>query len=702
MSPPPVHVFISSTWLDLKPEREAVEAVLQRMRETQFAGMEYFGSRDEDTRSTSLAEVDSSQVYVGIFGGRYGSGITEAEYRRARERKLPCFIYAKDEGCITPDEREADADKTRRLMGLKDELRRNHTITIFGNPDDLAAKVTADLHRWLFDEYLTHQIERGAQGQLPSGQTQALLAAIKDSSMLNQALRERLERTGFVVAGGKGSIVAGGKGSIAVEGSVYDSTFITGDIVYQTNIRQYPVLGDYICDHNFSKLINTITRGFVGRKFVFKWLAEFQERHPCGYIRIVADAGLGKTALAAEVARQYKAPAFFTNANQNLARPDRCLNHLSAELIARFSLAHDHLPDRAGEDPFFLGQMLAEAAQKASGPLWIVVDALDEADKTSRGRNTLLLPDHLPQGVYFLLTHRPGEYPLVTDARTPVGEYTIAWDAPAQQTDIRTYLLSQAEQPAIRSALAKATPPIRVERFVAVLQEASEGNFKYLDYVITDIASGESGFAPLNLDTLPKGLKGYYGQFWSHIAPAAEEERSEVWEAWDHFYQPVIGFLGVAREPVTAEWLAALVGRPAKEIRERALKRWQRFLHQENLEGQSAWRVVHRSFTDFLVEIIDEADWLDYHARIADRYLAAWGGLDEDLPGLADAAGGGLDGSYGLRHLTAHLEGAGRIADLHRLLQLERWSVEQVPDPRPGLRGWLDRLVGRRRIRELR
>ena len=187
MSPHPVPVFISSTWLDLQPEREAVEAALQRMRETKYAGMEYFGSRDEDTRSTSLAEVDRSQVYVGIFGGRYGSGITEAEYRRARERKLPCFLYLKEEGCITPDEREADADKTHRLMALKDELRRNHTITKFANPDDLAAKVTADLHRWLFDEYLAPQLEGAAQGQLPRDQTQSILEAIKDPGMLNQS-----------------------------------------------------------------------------------------------------------------------------------------------------------------------------------------------------------------------------------------------------------------------------------------------------------------------------------------------------------------------------------------------------------------------------------------------------------------------------------------------------------------------------------
>jgi len=89
-----LHVFVSSTWLDLQPERAAVETALQRLRETKFVGMEYFGSRDEDTRRASLDEVDRSQVYVGIFGGRYGSGITEAEYRRARELGLPCFIRA--------------------------------------------------------------------------------------------------------------------------------------------------------------------------------------------------------------------------------------------------------------------------------------------------------------------------------------------------------------------------------------------------------------------------------------------------------------------------------------------------------------------------------------------------------------------------------------------------------------------------------
>ena len=67
-----VRPFVSSTWLDLRPERDAVETLLQRFRETKYIGMEHFGSRSGTTRQTSLIEVDRSDLYIGIIGGRYG------------------------------------------------------------------------------------------------------------------------------------------------------------------------------------------------------------------------------------------------------------------------------------------------------------------------------------------------------------------------------------------------------------------------------------------------------------------------------------------------------------------------------------------------------------------------------------------------------------------------------------------------------
>ena len=153
MPTPTARVFVSSTWRDLLPERKAVESAAQRMRETKFVGMEYFGSRDETTRRASLDEVDRSDIYVGIFAARYGSGITEAEYRRARERGLHCRIYFKARAAITLDKTEDDPVQTALLDKLKEELRQAHTVVEFSSPEDLAAKVTADLYDLISDEY---------------------------------------------------------------------------------------------------------------------------------------------------------------------------------------------------------------------------------------------------------------------------------------------------------------------------------------------------------------------------------------------------------------------------------------------------------------------------------------------------------------------------------------------------------------------
>jgi hypothetical protein len=143
-------IFISSTWVDLQSEREAVEKTLHRMQNTAFAGMEYFGSRPETPMEASLAEVNRSDVYIGIFAHRYGAGITEAEYRRARELNIPCLIYIKDDNApVIPAYMEREPEKASKLEGLKRELKQNHTVSFFSIPDNLATQVITDLHNLL-------------------------------------------------------------------------------------------------------------------------------------------------------------------------------------------------------------------------------------------------------------------------------------------------------------------------------------------------------------------------------------------------------------------------------------------------------------------------------------------------------------------------------------------------------------------------
>jgi hypothetical protein len=466
------------------------------------------------------------------------------------------------------------------------------------------------------------------------------------------------------------SEVAGVRG-IAIRGNVDRSVLFTGDfkVEQQYFVQHYPSLKDFTIDFDAEK---RLVERFVGRVELFRRLDDFGKKRPCGYFRVVADAGLGKTALAAAAAKRLHAPVFFANASRGLTRPDQCLNHFAVVLIARFGLEHDHLPARAGESSDFLGKLLAEAADGAEEPLWIVVDALDEADPPGRG-NPLLLPDRLPHGVYMLLTHRPGQVALVTAPGTPQEEYAIGWNDAVQQADIEQYLRQEADRPEIQRAREGATPPISIDRFVAFLKGKSEGNFKYLDYVLDDIAACQPGFDPLELESLPSGLRGYYQQFWSQMERVTGHEG---WAEWRDLYRLAIAFLAAAREAVPASWLAAMVGRTAVEIEHRALKPWRRFLSQEDRGPEDRrrprrWRVVHQSFVDFLDEE-DTVDLREAHDRVACFYLSAWGGPDAGLPALFDPARSEeLDG-YGLRHLAEHLERADRIDDLHRLLRVER------------------------------
>src|SRR5262249_6425731 len=92
--------------------------------------------------------------------------------------------------------REIEIGKYALLNALKAELRSSHTVTTFSNPDDLAAKVSSDLHSWLFDQYLAPLLDKVAQGDLPREEVQDLLAGIKDLSALNQDLLERLQEDG--------------------------------------------------------------------------------------------------------------------------------------------------------------------------------------------------------------------------------------------------------------------------------------------------------------------------------------------------------------------------------------------------------------------------------------------------------------------------------------------------------------------------
>lgn len=102
-------VFVSSTYRDLQQERQQVMQALLEL-DCIPAGMELFPAADDDQWTLIKRVIDSSDYYVLIIGGRYGSTTAEGVSYTERE-----FDYA--------------ASCAKQIMAF-----------LHSNPDDLAAK----------------------------------------------------------------------------------------------------------------------------------------------------------------------------------------------------------------------------------------------------------------------------------------------------------------------------------------------------------------------------------------------------------------------------------------------------------------------------------------------------------------------------------------------------------------------------------
>src|SRR5258708_1629673 len=103
-------VFLSSTFRDLRDEREAVARELLKADFTPV-GMENFSASDDRGWETITRTIDLSDYYVLIVAGRYGSvdkakqkSWTELEYEYAREKDIPVLAFLRELGSIAGDQ----------------------------------------------------------------------------------------------------------------------------------------------------------------------------------------------------------------------------------------------------------------------------------------------------------------------------------------------------------------------------------------------------------------------------------------------------------------------------------------------------------------------------------------------------------------------------------------------------------------------
>lgn len=145
------HVFVSSTYSDLKDERKKVSEAIAKSGYVP-EGMELFPASSQKQFQFIKRIIDRCDYYVVIVGGRYGTladdnvSYTELEYEYAIEKSVPRLAFLhRDPDKIESGKSEKRAENIERLQRFRDRLSDSGLVDFWDGPDDLAAKVVIAL-----------------------------------------------------------------------------------------------------------------------------------------------------------------------------------------------------------------------------------------------------------------------------------------------------------------------------------------------------------------------------------------------------------------------------------------------------------------------------------------------------------------------------------------------------------------------------
>jgi hypothetical protein len=312
----------------------------------------------------------------------------------------------------------------------------------------------------------------------------------------------------------------------------------------------------------------------------------------------------------------------------------------------------------------------------------ILVDALDELRYHATPENILTwltnCPE-LPENVRFVLTSRPPDEALnlFCEKQSPrLCQLTIAEEDPRVKQDVEQFINKVVSEPALAQVLAQITGG--AEGFAGKVTRKAHGNMGYVDALARGVDSAFAAIeaqdekarvagrraldALLALQDLPADLQGLYALFLHQIKQGVDGQQivgkdasGKIYstDVWPAVYEPILGVLAVAAEPLDVGLIATL-GDIATDLKwvHPAVNRLRQFL--DVTDGR--YRFYHSTVAEFLTsnqtwENPETADLYQdaprQHERIARVYKGAarlWAQVN--FSNVND---------YGLQHLAWHL-----------------------------------------------
>lgn len=185
-------VFVSSTYADLKQERQRVIQALMEM-DCIPAGMELFPAADDDQWAFIKRIINDCDYYLIIIGGRYGSltpeGIsyTEKEFNYALERGLKIVALLHEEPDSIPvNKSDIDPALRQKLKMFRDKVATNRLVKFWKTADELPGMVALSLSKTIKTYPAVGWVRASSVA------SQEMLVEINDLRKENNELRESL------------------------------------------------------------------------------------------------------------------------------------------------------------------------------------------------------------------------------------------------------------------------------------------------------------------------------------------------------------------------------------------------------------------------------------------------------------------------------------------------------------------------------
>lgn len=145
-------VFISSTYLDLKSERETITKLVIDMGFIPSA-MELFPATSMDQFRYIQKVIDDCDYYVLVIGGRYGSttnegiSFTEAEYDYATSTNKTILAFIHESPDSFPVKYVDAAPELRdKLLAFREKASTGRIVKFWTTPEQLASQAMTSLH----------------------------------------------------------------------------------------------------------------------------------------------------------------------------------------------------------------------------------------------------------------------------------------------------------------------------------------------------------------------------------------------------------------------------------------------------------------------------------------------------------------------------------------------------------------------------